>query len=535
MHPCLRVPELVANIISFITEEYGGTLASLAAASKVFHNHALDALWKSQPSLFRLLLNLPADAYKSHVEQGFHTLSLARDLRPEDYERVHYYSPRIKTLEMSNEPRIDPVAIAILWAQQKDVGILVPNLRHLQIDLFRFTGQATYARLLCGPSLRTVEIHLPLTASGADHPWDDMEAVLSPLARRLEAFTFETFDTQWNMVVHCGTPSSVMALFGAFHDIQTLDARAFEITHSVLSELAHLSSVKRLNISITSSELLKFNSILPQPDDFSALVELGIETGDLSACSELLQRPGFSQLQSLTVTQCARTGIWDLGPFFQIIHQHQSHTELAALSIVQYNPYWNPPRDECKITVGTLRPLFAFSKLGVLKITVDISVEIDDAGLVEIAAAWRNLRMFRLFEQTLHTIPQVTLVGFLHFMTFCTVLEDVTLRIDALHPPTFAANGAITPSSSLRRFNVCTSPVYDEWEEIAAIIAVAFPSLEALLYGWFYQVPGGGLESVELSMGEMWYFERWKECARLLGPIVSSHRGEDYDDTLDET
>ncbi|RDB17145.1 hypothetical protein Hypma_001796 [Hypsizygus marmoreus] len=531
MHFCLQVPELSSNICTFLREDKvagPSVLARLARTHSKFQDPALDALWYSQKSLFHLLNCLPSDAFKVDVSSPVHphTLYLTRDLYPDDYERVHYYSRRIRVLGLNwKSPSVQPIVISVLWSQQETCGLLLPNLRELDIDFDDFAGQAMYPRLVCVPTLRSVVVHYEMADTGPRQNVsdDDMEAVLCPVAQCLEAFAFKSCDSQWNMIHHSESSPAITKLHSAFRNIQHIDARDFELDHTALASLSRLSSVKTLNIAIREAELRHFNATVANEDDFPALSELGIETGELSLCSDLLKRPGFSRLRSLTITQCRKEGNWDLGPLFQTIQQYQSHSELKDLSILRCGTFWNSPDEESKITLGTLTPLFSFSFLAVLKITVDMAIELDNDALKKIAAAWPHLRVFRLFESTTRTIPSVKLADLFSFSASCRELEDVTLRVDALHPPSFAEHGTIVPSPNVRCFNACTSPIDVFYNEVATIINLAFPSLERLKYGWVY--PGfDGPEEIEMTRVERGYHTSWEGCSDALYPLISSRQ-----------
>ncbi|RDB17337.1 hypothetical protein Hypma_001780 [Hypsizygus marmoreus] len=532
MHRSLQITELRLSICSFLQEDkFAGpsALARLARTYSKFQGPALDALWYSQPSLFNLLKCLPTDAF--YVETKYddsRVLCLRRDLHPADYERVRYYSGRIKALGVSwGDPDIHSLAMSVLWTQQKTCGALLPNLRHLEINVSNFVGQAMYPRLVCVPTLRSVTVHVELQEVNDQHmatSVDCMGAVLHPHMQHLEAFAFSAHNSQWDFNGHCGSPPAIMKIHSAFCDIQYIDTRAFEINRTSLSHISHLPNVKTLKIAITAAELSSFNLTSARQNDFPALIEFRIETGELPGCSDLLTRPGFDRLQSLTITQCSRAGVWNLGPLFHTMQQYLSHSRLKELNIVKCSPYWRPPHEACNVTLAALTPLLSFSNLAVLQITIDITVTLDKIALEDIAVAWPNLRVFRLFESTTRTIPSTKLVDLLNFAASCVSLEEVTLRVDALHPPTFLEHGPTTPSPSVRRLNVCTSPICAEHSAISTILNLAFPSLELLLYGWDYIGPGGNAEFVEMTRVERRYAECWRSCYDDLWAIIA-HRG----------
>ncbi|RDB17246.1 hypothetical protein Hypma_001763 [Hypsizygus marmoreus] len=453
--------------------------------------------------------------------------SLARDLRSTDYGRVHFYSRRIRRLGRYSSVffYINPLVISVLLAQQSTYGLLLPNLLHVDLNAFDFVGQATYARLVGVPSLRTMSISIELADPEAETPNDNLDAALLSVAHRLTGFTFNAFDSQSGLIGHCGSSPPLMKLHSNFHDIQTLNTRAFNTTHPVMSHLSQLPNLKTLHISITADELALFNSTDTHHENFPSLVELEIETSRLTGCAELLKSSGggFGHLESLTINECGNEGSWDLGSFFQAAHQYLSHSKLKVLRVAKCHSLWDPPTDdEPKIDIATLAPMFSFPNLVVFQITIDVTNNLDNTALLKIATAWPKLRVFRLFEQTMDAIPRITLSGFLHFVASCTKLEDITLRLDARNPPTFAEHGPIVPCPQVHRFNVCTSPIGNEDFEVASILNFAFPSLQVLIIGWYYMATWGQVFLIDLSRTEEQHAKNWQSCRDILSPLISS-------------
>ncbi|KAJ6494448.1 hypothetical protein C8R45DRAFT_1095368 [Mycena sanguinolenta] len=65
MHPPLDVSEIVCMIVSQLdcsSREGRAALATLARC-KIFHDHALDALWREQETIFNLIACMPADVW----------------------------------------------------------------------------------------------------------------------------------------------------------------------------------------------------------------------------------------------------------------------------------------------------------------------------------------------------------------------------------------------------------------------------------------------------------------------------------------
>jgi hypothetical protein len=67
MHRALNILEVVDVIISYLSwrfaKEERAALAALATTCRMFHDPALDALWRTQTTLKRLLSCMPVDLF----------------------------------------------------------------------------------------------------------------------------------------------------------------------------------------------------------------------------------------------------------------------------------------------------------------------------------------------------------------------------------------------------------------------------------------------------------------------------------------
>jgi hypothetical protein len=174
-----------------------------------------------------------------------------------------------------------------------------------------------------------------------------------------------------------------------------------------------------------------------------------------------------------------------------------------------------------------LEPLLSFPNISVLKVNLDGDIALDDGALRRIGESWPNLRVLRLFDQTMGTSSAVTIMeGLLPLITACPQLEELTLRVNFTDIPTFAQLGDVIPARNLRRLNTCTSTVTPgEPEKISNFLMVLFPVLASLTYGWWYPDLGaeGHVDSVELTAEEESYGECWEEVRIQLAPFTVIH------------
>jgi hypothetical protein len=70
MHDCLQITEILANIFDSYDDDKRSrnTLLHLALVCKIFHEPALDALWRFQWSLLTLVKTFPRDLWDETVD-----------------------------------------------------------------------------------------------------------------------------------------------------------------------------------------------------------------------------------------------------------------------------------------------------------------------------------------------------------------------------------------------------------------------------------------------------------------------------------
>ena len=68
MHHCLHITEILINIFDLYDEQSKHTLLQLALVCKLFHEPALDALWRFQSSFLVLVKTFPRDLWEETGE-----------------------------------------------------------------------------------------------------------------------------------------------------------------------------------------------------------------------------------------------------------------------------------------------------------------------------------------------------------------------------------------------------------------------------------------------------------------------------------
>ncbi|KAG5635412.1 hypothetical protein H0H81_011375 [Sphagnurus paluster] len=465
------------------------TLSSLARTCRAFTGPALDELWRVQLSLVHLIKCLPRDAYELGKKN---IITISRQLVHHDYDRLRFYAPRIRTIVVapSHVGDLDPLVAPMLWTGRAIYGgTLLPNLRDLSIDISYFEGQAVLPRLLITPKLRKIALRGPeWNGDEAPLPWTNLTAVIKPMASSLTRFSLDTDPPSEGLhIPRYRTTDTFMDLHQSFYHLVDLDTHGVNITHTVLSYLASMKKLRKLNFGISVDELTQFLETNSHEGDFPCLGELKIDIEKLSIVERLLERSGFKRLQTLTVLQSDLDddledleSEWDLEAFFQALNSSQeSHSELRSLSILNYPSINGPSEHVLPFTSTALGFILPFSSLFFLKITFRVSIVWTDADLEAIPNAWPMLQTLSL-EDEQEGIPSTTLKGLIQLLYGCRELEQLMIRVDARHPPIFAESGDLgVIAPKLQYLDMVTSPL-DNPEQFAALIMMAFPALTDL-------------------------------------------------------
>lgn len=422
--------------------------------------------------------------------------------------------------------QVNPVALTVIFQQhQPPHRALLPALRSLTTRSRDFTGLALHPRLLITPNLRTlcVKVKFPDEHSEDKIPWDNLSAVVEPYVAQLQEFQIQAMDFQDPFaILHYiyEVPSSVVSLHSSFQSLLALDIRPLDLPDTAVRHLSTLPSLRHLAVTMSSSVLLEAN-LSDRVDCFPTLIELNVDTDELSLFATLFFRYVSSRsLETLRVTEHNQLDVWDLGPLFEILRDHESHPTLKEIGILRADhENWSQPLHVSALSSTVLASLHPLSQLTTLKINIDVSVDVADDHLKQLVAACPNLQVFRLFEQSLGNIPKVTLNGLLYLASHLP-LEEITLRVDCTQIMNFSETGQILPCPHLRRLNLCTSPITDFFDNIISVFTLAFPSLSDLHFGWHFEYSLDATADLELAFTEDHYYDRWMNVSKGLAPVM---------------
>ncbi|RDB17410.1 hypothetical protein Hypma_001754 [Hypsizygus marmoreus] len=546
----LRINEILASILNFVSDDYDAetwatdeyavrsvycpiqgapTLAALARTCRLFHTLAIDVLWHFQSSLTPLIKCLPSDAItveKNNRLMRWDVVHIIRDLHDEDYARLLHYGKHIRVLGIQSRERREcmPNNEAIPMLCSRPLGFqLLPQVRYFIAPLCSFNAEAFYPSMVMGPNIRSVKVYYedPYQLPYGWFAWEKLVTLMSSAAS-LATFTIDVTGYDF-YPMFLGSPPELMRLYRSFRDLEILDTLCIEVTHEVFSSLATLPKLRILDLHMRSLELACFLSRTPKPTDFSSLVDLHVDLTELPEFCELLRCPGFQRLQALRIFRSRENMVWDLDPLFKALGQMRSTpTQMQMLHIVRTDDspsYLRPPATT--ITKTTLTPLLAFAHLTELILDLDGSYDLDDKFLKSMALAWPAMRTLHLQDRTMHTVPETTLYGLTSLTAACPKLKSIMLRVNALDLPTFQQLEDIIPSQNVCRLDVCTSPIRDP-NQVATILALAFPGLEEISAGWVFQMQGGEPDTLDLTPTEAAYQGDWRQVYTFLRRLFDS-------------
>ncbi|KAK7042761.1 hypothetical protein R3P38DRAFT_2892103 [Favolaschia claudopus] len=162
MHRCWNIAEIRGIIFDNIPPDtpWGShALSQLAATCQHFSEPALDALWRKQTS-FAPLLGCFGDRC-SPIEENllFNPFEVTGIILPKDWDRVLFYTSRIKFLDIPQAGNGLSWEVFELLSTSVPFKFLMPNLQHLSWN----PGEVAwfpFIRLFLGPRITSIEITL---------------------------------------------------------------------------------------------------------------------------------------------------------------------------------------------------------------------------------------------------------------------------------------------------------------------------------------------------------------------------------------
>ncbi|KAJ7647910.1 hypothetical protein FB45DRAFT_1052316 [Roridomyces roridus] len=470
MNRCLRIPELLDGIVSHLEpDSHGGTLAALAQAARLFHDPALNVLWRSQKSLVNILRCLPRDL----LEEQTVNLRFLRPIVESDWERPRSYAERIKDFHSvdynTDWPRQDDFFYSDIYPSlHLENGLVLPNLTRLHWSR-RDEGFPRIC-LFFGPKITSIHINFRVKPSWAN------VSVLHLLSLKCPKLEDVFIDMNDEVNEDEAKPLTFISHFimGLSNRIQSLTVGIPDM--SALLHIAQLPSLRQLGAHGLSVSL---STLTPNGGLFVSLRELTIRGSSMDSVSNFVKLCSDSTLESLWVDASLYSPPRTMQSLFTIIADDH-RTSLTKLTV------WN---DECDMgghvasaddlfTIATLRPTLLLSNLSEFRIMSMHEYNFDDWDISRMARAWRHIRVLEFSSEHRGTNAQTTLGALQILARHCPHLEELTMEFTSDVVPSI--EGTPAPNHPLTALDVKSSVISSPTLLVARFISGIFPNLKYL-------------------------------------------------------
>ncbi|KZT74788.1 hypothetical protein DAEQUDRAFT_807107 [Daedalea quercina L-15889] len=481
------LPREICSIL--ISDEDFTTVAVLARTCRAFFEPAIDALWRSLPSLALLLYLLPRDAWTVSFEKtASRTLSFQRALVPSDFSRFHIYTPRVRVLGATHGHtrwrlgtsyyKLSREALQTLYAS-RPTPLLFPNLRRLE-PIPHITSVAS---MLFAPHMESVALRI-------EPDFDEDPRALYTLLRLPEKSPNVT-----RLVIKPIFTSSpliadaVMELASALKDLTVFSMQTVPVSAAALPVLAGLPELKWLDLYIK----VDLESDLPRrligrdakASPFHKLATLLISVDDMEYATELLTYVSSPRLSVLQIRCPPAPSAPRMEALFKVVSSHISSRRLRRLQIDAVCPDATSESDisNRRLTNSMLLPLLNL-RLESLMLT-GFLVDIDDDVLNSMAIAWPELQRLSLGVGKTwgeDYPPRATILGITPFIKHCRNIEFIGYRMqtDVFDPGRLRAvegrPGKGTTTDNIVELDVGDSRIHDP-VEVASFLSDVCPKL----------------------------------------------------------
>ncbi|KAJ7673723.1 hypothetical protein DFH06DRAFT_749359 [Mycena polygramma] len=482
MHQALWIVEIVEMICSELSAkgphlpsaDARRALSSLARSAKVFHDPALDILWRHQNTIMNLIKCMPADLW-SFVEDGNEdeertaAVHLKRIIEPSDWERPLMYMHRVKSLSeetvFKTPELLETLSVCLPGA------FLFPSLEILSWYPNQVPSTFHHIRWFLTPHIRELTIGC--------HTLSQL-SILSNLASLCPLVSDISIWTELFAKVSLAAPAVSTFVLGLPQikslQVPSLDSRA-------LLHLAHDAEPARLYLAyaLSPQTLTDLTPYLEAPG-FHKLAKLTVRT--MKCALRILDMMENSSLKTLEIMPTS----WDptevmSRDFYRSLRKHCSHSALRNISVEgQFGSDARPlsANETLVYSVGrdALHPLFAFTQLVQVQLAHPVGFDLDDATVLEMARAWPHVEDLSLSARPhRHVASRVTLEGIYAFAKHCPRLQSLAMTFDASVVPKLRDNGRQrVTQKELYYLNVAGSPVTQP-RRVAKFLSAIFPSL----------------------------------------------------------
>ncbi|KAJ7156195.1 hypothetical protein C8R46DRAFT_1355936 [Mycena filopes] len=510
MHRCLRIQEILDMILGSLNPDASQdsrTLASLARAAKLFHDPALDILWKTQDTPANLLRCMPSDVFDLGPDSAGSKLRLRRAIVASDWERPSTYMNRVKSFSFRPRSAVVISDVISTLAICLPHDSFFPKLAEIYWSPGTF-ADFQYIRLFLTPNLVTLRVH----SGYSDHRL----SLLSVLDRKCPALkNVELLGP--NGVVEDSTSMIISAFIRGQHRLERLNIRMPDVT--ALEYVARMPSLRSLETTLPSGIS---TSSIPGPLHFTQLKSLTLRSVTVDLAAHFLRTVLASTLEAVAIAfdPCPKGA--DMALLSTAMAScHSWHSSLTSCTFDFVFGALRGHFESYLIEMGLFTDLACFSRLIRVTIRSWCGFQLDDAALDRITKAWPLLEHLSLEANFWGSGTTPTLQCLLRIAKNCPRLTDLTLTLDAglIHIPT----EPVVAHTSLTWLDVAHSTVSaDKTLPVARFISRIFPNLRTLHTA---QEDEDNDDDHEDQREAIALHRRWKEVETLI-PVLAAVREE---------
>ncbi|KAJ7161786.1 hypothetical protein C8R43DRAFT_1123505 [Mycena crocata] len=453
------IVELVVAELSPVPSAGAADLAALARTCTLLHDNAIDALWAHQDTIMNLIHCMPADLWVFNDEER--GVRRTRPIVPSDWDRLLKYAARVKYLyyvEQYNAPNLLEVFESLRLAFSE--VLLLPNIRQL-VWHCNSSAHISFMDLFLGPQISSIDIDHCVSL----HEPNFQYRLLPNLGEKYPGLSAVTIAEEMN---HHTADPQLCSFVAALTQVQVLKVGMLNL--AALTHIGRLPTIFTLGAKIPRA--LSFGPGTAR-SLFSNLCEvtLEIDNGDIAALTNFVHTWKSPALESFDVDFNGTVPPVAVEELYQILSTHCVPEQLTTF---KFDISWEEEDfNGTFIYPGRfLRSLFCFKNLSVVRISVHIGFELDDAVISELARTWPFLEELRLKTIIHDHPPRNTLLGLLAFAEHCPRLHTIEMTFDATTVPPLPIHGSYkpvsplsaqrSPTSQLRSLWRVSSPLYSE-------------------------------------------------------------------------
>ncbi|KAF8157526.1 hypothetical protein K438DRAFT_1777170 [Mycena galopus ATCC 62051] len=392
-------------------------LAALALTSRVWHDAALRELWSYRKDITNLIGCMPEDLWETvrGSTDGDWTLQPTRPVVVSDWHRVLNYSRHVKFLVYFNCVNRDLFYQSIRQTFPEEY--LLPNLRNLTwAHVFADTSALESIDLFWGPRVTFLNIW-----SDWALPLSGLISTLSPRFTTLTKLYLETPGPDLSSSEWCN-------LVGALTHVQDLEVGVLDAkTFSLFGDLCRLETLTA-TLSASPSFVGAGSSCLPIR---GICLELA-EGTSLTTLTDFVRTFKYPGLESFEVRLNLNLVPHEVQDFYAALAAHISPQALRELRV--FNTHV-PTATSSEQHGESLKPLFFFRRMRVLRISSPAGFRLNDPTIIEMAFSWPRLRMLALTATRQLRPADGTFLGLAALARLCQDLEHLHISVNATVVP----------------------------------------------------------------------------------------------------